>query len=377
MKILIVGDFAPKERVRSIIDSGNGEKLLSSVKSILQNVDYSLVNLEAPYCKTLTTPIKKRGPHLISSYKALELIKSIGFKCCTLANNHINDYGSRGILDTLAALDQLGIDHVGLGMNLLEAERPLVKKINGQTVAFINICENEYSISDKDTPGASPINPIRNFKQISESKKIADFSIVIVHGGHEHYQLPSPRMKELYHFYIDLGADAVVNHHQHCFSGYEYYKSKPILYGLGNFCFDSKKRMNSSWNYGYMCLLSFNNGNVGVSAIPYKQGLADISLRFLEGTEKSQFEKEINNLNKIISDDNLLEKSYFQFIRKKKKAVIGVFAPYPSEYLREAASRGYLPTLLNDGQTATILNYIMCESQRDVTIGVLKELLNH
>ena len=31
----------------------------------------------------------------------------------------------------------------------------------------------------------------------------------------------------------------MVNHHQHCFSGYEVDNGSSILYGLGNFCFDN------------------------------------------------------------------------------------------------------------------------------------------
>lgn len=52
-----------------------------------------------------------------------------------------------------------------------------------------------------------------------------------MHGGHEHYQLPSLRMQETYRFFIDAGADVVVNHHQHCFSGYEIYNNKYIFMG--------------------------------------------------------------------------------------------------------------------------------------------------
>ena len=52
---------------------------------------------------------------------------------------------------------------------------------------------------------------------------------LILHGGIEHYQLPSPRMKKWYRHIIDLGASAIVNHHQHCFSGYELYNGKPIF----------------------------------------------------------------------------------------------------------------------------------------------------
>lgn len=49
----------------------------------------------------------------------------------------------------------------------------------------------------------------------------------------------------------------MVNHHQHCFSGYEIYNNKYIFYGLGNFCFDNPVKRNSIWNEGYMLSLNF------------------------------------------------------------------------------------------------------------------------
>ena len=85
----------------------------------------------------------------------------------------------------------------------------------------------------------NPLLPIQQFYKIQEAKENADYVLVIVHGGIEHYQLPTSRMIETYRFFIDAGADAVVNHHQHCYSGYERYKSKPIIYGLGNLLFDN------------------------------------------------------------------------------------------------------------------------------------------
>ena len=51
---------------------------------------------------------------------------------------------------------------------------------------------------------------------------------------------------------MDIGADVVVNCHQHCFSGCEIYNGKHIFYGLGNFFFDWPERRNGMWNKGYM-----------------------------------------------------------------------------------------------------------------------------
>ena len=97
----------------------------------------------------------------------------------------------------------------------------MYKRKDGETLAIINCCEHEFSIADDDSAGANPLNPIQQYYKIKEARLNADYVLVIVHGGHEMYQLPSLRMVDTYRFFIDAGADAVVNHHQHCFSGYE------------------------------------------------------------------------------------------------------------------------------------------------------------
>ena len=68
-------------------------------------------------------------------------------------------------------------------------------------------------------------------------------------------------MMETYRFFIEVGADAVVNHHQHCFSGYEIYKNKPIFYGLGNFSFDGIGS-GDRWSSGYIVTLNFSGTEV-------------------------------------------------------------------------------------------------------------------
>ena len=75
------------------------------------------------------------------------------------------------------------------------------------------------------------MNPISIYYDLLEARKNADIIICITHGGHEGYNLPSPRMQSLYRFSIDCGADVVVNHHQHCYSGYEQYHNGYIFFG--------------------------------------------------------------------------------------------------------------------------------------------------
>ena len=44
--------------------------------------------------------------------------------------------------------------------------------------------------------------------EIKKAKAVADFVLVIIHGGNEYYNLPSPRMVKLYRFFADCDGDA-------------------------------------------------------------------------------------------------------------------------------------------------------------------------
>ncbi|MBQ9230186.1 MAG: CapA family protein [Prevotella sp.] len=191
-----------------------------------------------------------------------------------------------------------GIDTVGGGLSLNEASLILYKNVAGKKLAVINCCEHEFSIATESTAGSNPLNPIQQFYAIQTARQHADYVVVIVHGGHERFQLPSPRMQETYRFFIDAGADAVVNHHQHCYSGYEYYQGKPIFYGLGNFCFDTDMPCENSWYEGYIVELNFTNREkIEHRIIPYTQCMGNCKINILP---ESYYDRRISELNSIL-----------------------------------------------------------------------------
>lgn len=372
MKILIAGDLCPFRRVADLVGAKNYAAVCHSVKPVIEAADYSLVNLECPVVEHPAQPIPKCGPNLKTTREAVEMAVYAGFKAVTLANNHILDYGEVGMADTLAALEHCGVDRVGAGRDLAEAQRILYKEIGGRTVAFVNCCEHEFSIAGPKTPGANPLNPVRQYYAIRDARAAADFVIVIVHGGHEYYRLPSPRMQELYRYFVDLGADAVINHHQHCFSGCERYRGKPILYGLGNFCFDNPAERNSAWNEGYMVELSLGQ-SVDFELIPYIQcnDTPDVLLR--RGDDLRRFREQIDRLNRIIADPALLADHHTRWMRRTSANYRTGFTPYyPDRYLSAACEKGLLPAFMGWRKRLRLLNFIECEAHRDRVIDMLK-----
>lgn len=377
VKVLIAGDFAPWNRVETLLESECYADVFSEVIPYTSESDYSIVNLEAPVVtETSATPIAKCGPSLKCSINALKAIKYAGFDMVTLANNHFYDYGFHGVHDTLDACSNECIDFVGGGLNIDQASQTFYKEIKGVKFAFINCCEHEFSIATDCSAGANPINPVRQYNAISAAKQKADRVIVIAHGGPEGYRYPTPRMKELYRFYIDSGADAVINHHQHCYSGYEIYKEKPIFYGLGNFCFDANEPDRTDWNDGYMVQLIFNGPSVEYELLPYIQAFENPGVEFISGDELSLFQRTIKDINEIISDDHILEQMHIKLCESSAEMYLITLEPYYNKYFRYARYRKFIPSLLSRKRALHILNYVMCESHRERLMhSIIKKFL--
>ena len=374
MKIVIAGDYCPKDRVAELIDSNRYENIFSDVTEIIAQADFSILNFYCPIVNGECRPIEKNGPCLKTTKNSLKPIVDAGFNVVTLANNHFYDFGDKGITDTIDELDKLNIAHVGGGKNLNISSEILFLQKGGKKVAIINCCEHEFSIATENTAGCNPLNPINQWYAIQKARNTADYVIVIVHGGHEMCQLPSLRMKETYHFFIDSGADVVINHHQHCYSGFEKYKGKPIFYGLGNFCFDWDGKRNSIWNYGFLVLLSFDEKKISFETIPYSQCDEKPVVRLLE--DRKEFDKDILSLNIIIQDTELLKQQHEKWMDQREGNYSISLEPYSNRFFRFACRKGFLPHFFNKKRAIELLNYVSCESHRDCMINMFSKQIN-
>ena len=370
MKLLIAGDFCPRYRVVEKFEKGDYESVLGEVKEIISDADYSIVNFECPVTNGGEKPIEKCGPNLQCSEKGMEAVKWAGFDSVTLANNHFLDYGKEGVEHTLEVCEKYGVDTVGGGMNLHEASKILYKEIEDKTLAIINCCEHEFSIATEESGGSNPLNPIQQYYTIKGARRNADYVVVIVHGGSEHYQLPSPRMKELYRFFIDAGADAVINHHQHCYSGYEIYKSKPIFYGLGNFCFDNDLKRNDIWNEGIMVQLKLDK-NIEFEIYPYTQCNDEPNVALMQGNKEESFNLLLESLNNIIVNDQELKRYHKNWMDHTSVDYKVLFTPWSNRWVIAAFVRHLLPSFFIKKKRLLFYNFIACEAHRERVLNFL------
>lgn len=353
--------------------------LTTGVKEALGNADINIVNLECPVINNNNTgKIIKHGPHLHTTEKIFDFLRQLEVTAITLANNHILDHGEQGVENTLAACKKNNILAVGAGSNLKEAGTHIVLEKNNTRIAIVNFCENEWSVATEETAGANPLDIIENLEQIKKARRAADIVLVIFHGGSEYYNLPTPGIKKMLRFFADNGADAVISHHTHCISGYEIYNSVPILYGLGNMLF-TKQSDEPGWFTGLTAQLTVKKGQpVHFSFIPTQQSAA-YELSVPAATEKEAILKNVEHLSSIITDDNRLKAAWRNLVEKRSAQYLYTFSAVPvlpGRYIKSSLRRlGFVNKLLPKKYLTGIINYITCETHREIATEALKNKL--
>jgi poly-gamma-glutamate capsule biosynthesis protein CapA/YwtB (metallophosphatase superfamily) len=368
IKIGFTGDFCPWQRIESaLIEENNWKDLFKDVKSFFDQNDLNIIELESPLT-TIGKKLVKTGPHLKADPQTVEIIDYLNCKLVATANNHFLDYGEEGLRNTYKALKDYNIDWMGSGFNLKEASRPIVKEIGNFSFCFINIAESEWTTTFGSEPGCNPIDLADLYNQISVLKSKVDFIIVNVHGGHEHYNLPSPRMKKWYRFFVDAGASAVIGHHTHIISGYEVYKNAPIFYGVGNFCFDYNKIQDKPWNYGMLVRLNFHSNKEITFELEFvEQNNNNIGVYFVK--DKSPFLSNIQELNFIIQNDELLNMKFTEYASTWSSVINTWLQPYTGKVLPGLHKRGFLPSLIGKNKKLLFSNLIRCESHKDILLA--------
>ncbi len=377
MKILVLGDFYSDEKLSKELLESNITDIFGNFNEVIHSSDLAIVNLESPLTDHKIA-IKKTGPALKAHKEMANFLKNSGFGLATLANNHILDYGPTGLFDTFSALNKANLDYVGAGKSLIEASKPYIYTCKeGKRLAILNFAENEWSTTKGESPGAVGINPIANFYEIHKAKQKADFVLVITHGGHENFNLPSKEFKSLLRFFVSAGADAVINHHTHHISGYEVFNGKPIYYSLGNFLFPSKTNKETFWNKGLAVKIDFSKAQIETSKYFFRQGLPNKHFELLLGVEEKFEADNFEKLTKIIQDDHLLDVWFKKWMVKSELYYKINIEPHSNRILQAIQNRNLLPSLWSDRKKLFLLNMLRCESHREMLIKQLEDENSH
>jgi poly-gamma-glutamate synthesis protein (capsule biosynthesis protein) len=202
----------------------------------LDGADVVVANLEAPITGSAQARENKRY-NLKTSPEIVGLFD--GRFVLGLANNHMMDYGERGLLDTLEVLDGGGIAHAGAGRNLDEARQPALVDAGGWRLAVLSAADARWQPATAASAGIFPARPALLRESIRDAQNRADEVVVFIHAGTEYVPVPSPAQLQLADLCLEEGARVVSFHHSHCLSGFQQSEKGVVLFGTGTYVFPS------------------------------------------------------------------------------------------------------------------------------------------
>lgn len=197
----------------------------------------TVVNMECPVSDKGT--IIPKAFNFRCDPASLDEARFAGVDVANQANNHLLDFGTEALLDSIVQLEAAGIGSVGSGADAEEAYAPHLVERNGWTVAvlgFGGVIPGASWLATEDAPGmASGDDTERMVAAVAAAGEVADFVVVTIHWGME--LDTSPRADDMARAkaMVEAGADIIFGHHQHRLGPMSWYRGAPIFWGLGNF----------------------------------------------------------------------------------------------------------------------------------------------
>ncbi|KKW19973.1 MAG: Capsule biosynthesis protein CapA [Parcubacteria group bacterium GW2011_GWA2_51_10] len=217
IRILFVGDMLFDRSIRQAMEKFGGDFIFSCIASTLAEADAVVANLEGPITSNASMSIgsKPGGPNNYTFTFPLStaaLLARHNITVVNLGNNHIRNFGIKGVEETIRALRNAGVSFFGDPLENTVA----YEEIAGIRFAFIN-----YNEFDASSTASSTIARIRL------AREAGAVPIVYTHWGNEYEKHPPEWIRKLAHRFVDAGAEIVIGSHPHVIGESEVYGSTP------------------------------------------------------------------------------------------------------------------------------------------------------
>lgn len=212
--------------------------------------DVKIINLETSVTRS-DDYWKGKGINYRMHPENIDSITAAGIDICSLANNHVLDWGYAGLRETLETLRKAKIKWAGAGMDLFEAEAPGFVEVEGKgrviLFAFgspssgvpVNWGATEQKPGINLLSGYSDESITRIREKVEMVKRSTDVVVFSIHwGGNWGYGVPEGEVEFAHRLIDDAGIDLVYGHSSHHAKSIEVYRGRLILYGCGDFLND-------------------------------------------------------------------------------------------------------------------------------------------
>ena len=316
MKIAFLGDIALIGKYDITL---NGEAIvisrLQEIKKVLSNFDFVVANLESPLTDINYTREYKSMP-LKSPSTNIKVLKYLGVNAVSLANNHIYDYGKKGLEECIEILNKNQISHFGIG------QEPLYFEKDNKRIAFQGFCCYTSNGWHYDNGKNGDLNSLtyRNISTyLSKAKSNDCYPIIITHWGEENTHYPRSEHVHIAKSILEHNICSIVGHHPHVPQGVIRDENGICAFSLGNFIFDDcyslkngiRVTQTDDNKHGYILELEYTDDKGIIDRIiPYYDNDTGIVL------DSSGFEH-INKYSSAIKE--LYGKSEYEIIRLQEQ----------------------------------------------------------
>jgi poly-gamma-glutamate synthesis protein (capsule biosynthesis protein) len=181
----------------------------------------------------------------------VDVLTAARLDCAVLANNHVLDWGTAGLDETLDTLARARIQVVGAGRSRADAEAPAVIDMGGgyRLLVFAFGASDSGVPRDWRADAARPgVNWIHDYSPrtaawvaalVAANKRAGDAVLVSIHwGSNWGFEIPDEHRTFAYRLIDDAGVDLVYGHSSHHVKAIEVHGNRGILYGCGDFLND-------------------------------------------------------------------------------------------------------------------------------------------
>ncbi|NUG02720.1 CapA family protein, partial [Acinetobacter oleivorans] len=270
--INILGDtyfgeiYTEKRKARGQIDALQQygyDYSIEKIKAFLGEHDVNIANFEAVFSLEKQSPLVHKKSFILKAdaEQTLAAFKNIHLNHAVLANNHLKDYGDRGLAYTLQQFDRTNISYIGAGTNQKEAHSYFEITFNDKYYAIFNgywhrdtayLNYDFYALGPKS--GVACLNgvlleQIGRYKQANPEHKV----IVICHWGIDFKPITKEQSK-LADILTQAGSDLVVGHGAHTIQPIKVINQKPVVFGIGNAVFNSNGEYTEQNALPYGCI---------------------------------------------------------------------------------------------------------------------------
>lgn len=366
--ILIFGDICPDNDYKKLYGYNGKSVFDGKIKDLVENSCLVVGNLECPSTKS-TSYIKKCGPVLKAELDDVKYLKEFGFDAFSLANNHILDYGSDAVKETIDDIKNCGLECFGAAENEEDSKKPYITQVNGKKIGFLSFAEAEFNLARGNNPGANHFDPYTSFDDISELKAQCDYVIVLYHGGIEHYIYPSPLLQKKCRKMAQSGADLVLCQHSHCIGTYEEIYGSTIIYGQGNSAFGYRAG-NDSWNEGFIVSVSLEDNSVNL----YLMNAVEEGIVLTNETDSQNRIKQMKKDSEKIDDFEFIKEEWNKYCSKQEALDLALVYGKNRVYnkINRILNNRLIKMMYGPKKQMITMNLIRCEAHHEVVQTILE-----